>query len=86
MILKQRLKLIAVCLFITAPNAGFCQTTASLVAPLPSAIGMIANVPAQLDVKDVANPLAMQKFNDADLWQRATCTQMRSSRHWIRVF
>jgi len=70
MILKQRLKLIAVCLLVTAPTAGFCQTTASLVAAPLSATGTNANVAAQLDVQDAANPRTTRQFNDADLWQR----------------
>jgi membrane-bound lytic murein transglycosylase D len=70
MILKQRLKLIAVCLFFAASNTGFCQTTASMVAAPSSATGANASVAAQLDAQEATNPLATQKFNDADLWQR----------------
>ena len=70
MILKQRLKLIAVSLFLAAPAAGFCQTAASMVSNPSVATGANASVAAQLDVPVAANPAVMQKFNDADLWQR----------------
>ena len=68
MIVKQRLKLIAACLFIAAPIAGICQTSASLIS-LPSAASANGNVTAQPDAQEIAIS-APQKFNDADLWQR----------------
>ncbi len=70
MILKQHLQLIAACLFFAIPNAGFCQSAASMLSAPSAATGTNASVAAQLDLQDANNPLAAQKFTDADLWQR----------------
>ena len=70
MILKQRLKLTAVSLFLAAPAAGFCQTVASMASNTTVATGTNASVTAQLDLPVASNPVVKQKFNDADLWQR----------------
>ena len=70
MILKQRLKLIGVCLFFAAPTAGFCQTATPVLSNPSVATGTNASVAAQLDMQDAVNPVVTQKFNDADLWQR----------------